>query len=155
VSPSVGGTYSVEPYLQTRAPTQDKILQRVQPLLCNRRIKQPVLCNPFLGNRSVNTFPRQPMRMQQWSYCWKVWPCHSSGGTCSSRLPTAAAWVPARVKSCGICGRQSGTEDRFPLPVLIPLTAPHSSSSIIRGWYNRPVCGRRTNCTQSHPTPRK
>jgi hypothetical protein len=28
---------------------------------------------------------------------------------------------------------------RFPLPILIPPTAPHSSSSIIWGWYNRPV----------------
>jgi hypothetical protein len=41
---------------------------------------------------------------------------------------------------------------RFPLPI-IPPTAPHSAS-IIRGWYNRPVSGRRTKWTQSHPTPR-
>jgi hypothetical protein len=38
---------------------------------------------------------------------------------------------------------QSGAELKFlralrlPLPILIPLTAPYSS--IIRGWYNRPV----------------
>jgi hypothetical protein len=35
----------------------------------------------------------------------------------------------------------------------------HSTDSftfiIIRGWYNRPVSGRRTKWTQSHPTPRK
>jgi hypothetical protein len=43
---------------------------------------------------------------------------------------------------------------RFPLPILIPPTAPHSSSSIIRGWYNRQISGRRTKWTQSHPTPR-
>jgi hypothetical protein len=43
---------------------------------------------------------------------------------------------------------------RFPLPNLIPLTAPHSPSSIIGGWYNRPISGRRTKWTQSHPTPR-
>jgi hypothetical protein len=42
---------------------------------------------------------------------------------------------------------------RFPLPILIPLTAPHSWS-IIRGWYNRPLSGRRTKWTQSHPIPR-
>jgi hypothetical protein len=26
----------------------------------------------------------------------------------------------------------------FPLPIRIPPTAPHSSSSTVRGWYNRP-----------------
>jgi hypothetical protein len=39
---------------------------------------------------------------------------------------------------------------RFPLPILIPATAPHSASSVIRGWYNRPNSGRRTH---SHPPP--
>jgi hypothetical protein len=29
---------------------------------------------------------------------------------------------------------------RFPLTILIPPTAPHSSSTI-RGWYNRPISG--------------
>jgi hypothetical protein len=43
---------------------------------------------------------------------------------------------------------------RFPLPILMTPTATHSSSSIIRGWYNRPNSGRRTKWTQSHPTPR-
>jgi hypothetical protein len=46
---------------------------------------------------------------------------------------------------------------QFPLPILIPSTASHSSSSTIRGWYNRPVTGRHTKWTQSHrshPTPR-
>jgi hypothetical protein len=39
----------------------------------------------------------------------------------------------------------------FPLPILIPLIAPQSPSSIIWGWYNRPISGRRTKWTQSHP----
>jgi hypothetical protein len=78
----------------------------------------------------------------------------------SRRLPTAAARVRSQVKSCGICGGQSGTVTcflrvlPFPLPILIPPTAPHSSS-IIRGWYNRPVSGQRTKWTQSHPNPKK
>jgi hypothetical protein len=76
----------------------------------------------------------------------------------SCRLFTAAARVPAQVRLFGICNGQSGTGAgflrvfRFPLPILIPSTAPHSSSSI-RVWYNRPVSGRNTKWTQSHPTP--
>jgi hypothetical protein len=40
---------------------------------------------------------------------------------------------------------------RFPLPNLIPSTAPHSSTSIIRGWYNMRISGRRSKWAQSHP----
>jgi hypothetical protein len=77
----------------------------------------------------------------------------------SHRFPTTAARVLAQVRSCGICGGQSGTEADFllvprsPLPILIPPIASCSSSSIIRGWYNRPGSGRRTKRTLSHPTP--
>jgi hypothetical protein len=52
----------------------------------------------------------------------------------SRRLPTAAARVRAYVRSCGICSEQSGTGEGFlrvlwfPLPILIPLNAPQSSS---------------------------
>jgi hypothetical protein len=65
------------------------------------------------------------------------------------QLPTAAARVTAQVRSCRICGRQSGTGAgflrvlRFPLSI-IPPTAPRWSSSIIRGWYNMPNSGRNT-----------
>jgi hypothetical protein len=49
-------------------------------------------------------------------------------------LSTAATRVLSQVKSCGICGGQSGVGVgflrvlRFPLPILIPSTAPQSSS---------------------------
>jgi hypothetical protein len=66
-------------------------------------------------------------------------------------LPTAAARVRARVRSCEICGGQNGTGAgllrvlRLPLPIRIPLIAPQSSSSsIIWDWYNRPNSGRST-----------
>jgi hypothetical protein len=60
-------------------------------------------------------------------------------------LPTAAARVRALVKSCGICGGQSGTGAdflrvlRFPLPIVIPQTSPHSSSIIRGGTVRRSV----------------
>jgi hypothetical protein len=65
----------------------------------------------------------------------------------SRRLPTAAAWVRTRVRSCRICGGQIGTGAgflrilRFPLPIIIPTIAPPSPSSIIRGWYSRTNSG--------------
>jgi hypothetical protein len=66
-------------------------------------------------------------------------PCRDIAQAVSRLLPTAAARVRARVRSCGICGGPSGIGAdillvlRFPLPVLIPSTAPHSSSSISSG----------------------
>jgi hypothetical protein len=54
----------------------------------------------------------------------------------SRRLSNAAGRVRAQVRSCGICGGQSGIGAgflrvlRFPLPILIPPTAPHSSTII-------------------------
>jgi hypothetical protein len=60
---------------------------------------------------------------------------------------TESKWekVRARVRSCGICGGQSGTGVgflqvlRFPLPVFIPPIAPQAPSSVIWDWYNRPI----------------
>jgi hypothetical protein len=53
----------------------------------------------------------------------------------SRRLPTAEDRVRVQVTSCGMCGGHSGIGAgflqvlRFPLPITIPPTAPHSSSS--------------------------
>jgi hypothetical protein len=63
-------------------------------------------------------------------------------------LRTSAVSVRARVRSCRIFGGERDTGAgflrvlRFPLPILIPPKAPYSS--IIRGWYNTPINGRRT-----------
>jgi hypothetical protein len=71
-------------------------------------------------------------------------PGHAIAQAFSRWLPTAAARIRARVRSCGICGGQSGAVAgflrvlRFPLPIFIPPIAPQSQSSIW-GWYNRPV----------------
>jgi hypothetical protein len=62
-------------------------------------------------------------------------------------LPTAAARVGQSDTGAGFL-----LVLRFPMPILIPPTAPHSSSTI-RSWYNRPNIGRRTKWTQSDPTP--
>jgi hypothetical protein len=70
-----------------------------------------------------------------------------------------SARVRVHVRSCGISCGQSGTGAaclrvlRFPLSILIPQIA-SQSSSINRGWYNRPISGRRTKWTGSRPTPR-
>jgi hypothetical protein len=84
---------------------------------------------------------------------------HATAQAVSHQLPITATRVRAQVRSCGICGGQSGAAAdfllvlRFPLPILIPPTAPYSSP-IVRGGYNRPFSGRRTKWTQSHPTAR-
>jgi hypothetical protein len=51
------------------------------------------------------------------------WPCRSSDGK------SPAFWVQTQVRSCGICGGQSGTWADFLWVLYIPLTAPYSSSS--------------------------
>jgi hypothetical protein len=76
------------------------------------------------------------------------------------RLPNAADRVRVLVKSCGICGWQSGTWTGFLqvlrslLPILIPPIPLQSSSaaaaSIIWDWYSRPNSGRGSKWNQSH-----
>jgi hypothetical protein len=86
--------------------------------------------------------------------------CSKGRAIASCQLPNPAAWVPFQVRSCGICVGRSGIWAlflrvlRFPPPILIQPTAPHTSLTIIRGWYNRPNSGRRNKWTQSHAIPR-
>jgi hypothetical protein len=76
-------------------------------------------------------------------------PTYSKSKAVSCWLPTMAAWVRSQGKSCSICGGQSsaGTGSlrvlQFPLPILIALTASHSSS-ISQGWCNRLISGQHT-----------
>jgi hypothetical protein len=75
----------------------------------------------------------------------------------SRRLLTAPARVRAPVKSCGICGRQSGTGVsflkvlRFPVPILIQPTSPHSSSIIRAGVTGQIVADVPSGFTSPHP----
>jgi hypothetical protein len=84
-----------------------------------------------------------------WTPTLKVKKGHVIAQAVSRRLPMAVTLVRAQVKPCLIRGGQSGTGAGFlqvlclPSSILIPPTAPHSSS-IIRGWYNRPISGRHT-----------
>jgi hypothetical protein len=81
---------------------------------------------------------------------------HAIAQADSRKLPTAVVWVQAQVRSCAICGGQSGTGAgflqvlQFPLPIRIPPIAPQSLS-IICGWYKRPNRGCSTKWTQSNP----
>jgi hypothetical protein len=79
----------------------------------------------------------------------------------SRRFPTATARVLAQVKICGVCGGQSCTGAgfhrvlRFPLQILIPPTASHSSS-IILGWFNRLIVAAvPSGLSPPHPTKLK
>jgi hypothetical protein len=68
-------------------------------------------------------------------YSKEIYSCQCHSQAVSRRLPTEAARVRVQVRSCGICGGQSGTGAcflrllRLPLPILIPPTTPHSSLS--------------------------
>jgi hypothetical protein len=82
----------------------------------------------------------------------------------SRRLPTAAARVRAQARSCGICGGQSCMGAgflrvlRFPLPILIPPTAPpHHHLSSEAGTVGQIVADVPSglSVTPNHETKRK
>jgi hypothetical protein len=71
--------------------------------------------------------------------------CRAIAQAVSRWLPTVAVRVRAQT-------RMRFVVDKVVLgqPILIPLNSPYSS--LIRGWYNRPISGRRNEWTQSHAT---
>jgi hypothetical protein len=122
-------------------------VQRVQIRKFHKYAVLVIGCNP-VGIRTGTV----------WTYFGlPSWEGRAIAQAVSRRLPTAAAWVRAQVRSCGISGGQSGTGAgflrvlRLPLPIRIPPIVPQSSSSsIIWGWYNRPSSGCSTKWTQCH-----
>jgi hypothetical protein len=118
---------------------------------CTRKCKRPGL---YARGSPITVCPNRPNRPNRLSYIMRL-SGRAIAPAVSRRFPTAAA----QVRPPGICGGQSGIGADFlrvfrvPLPIIIPPTAPHSST-IIRGWYNRPISGRRTKWTQYHPTTR-
>jgi hypothetical protein len=104
-----------------------------------------------LGMRRGNSNPLLPIRKYRGRAITQA---------VSHRLPTAAARVRAQLRACGICGGQSGTGQvfseyfgsscQFSFHRLLHTHHPSSGAG-----NNRPVSGRRTKWTQSHPTPKK
>jgi hypothetical protein len=80
----------------------------------------------------------------------------------SRQFPNAAARVRAQVTSCRICGERRDTGAGFlrvyfgfPMSILIPPAAPHSSS-IVWGWCTiGELVADVPSGLKSHPTPRK
>jgi hypothetical protein len=74
----------------------------------------------------------------------------------SRLLLTVAARVRFQVKSCGICGGQSGTGPgfvrvlRFPLTIFIPPTASYSSTIPVAGTTGRIVVDLQNGLTPTH-----
>jgi hypothetical protein len=82
--------------------------------------------------------------------------CSAIAQATSRWLSTTADEVRSQVKSCGICGRQSGTRAsflrvrRFPCQLSFHrLLLTHLSSGA-----GTPINGQSTKWAQSHPTPR-
>jgi hypothetical protein len=94
---------------------------------------------------STDWFPYKLLQMYQRDFILDLISLICQQLSNSRKLPTAAAPVRARVRSCGICGERSDTGAgflrvlRFPLPIFIPPIAPQPPLSIIWGWYNRPM----------------
>jgi hypothetical protein len=94
---------------------------------------------------SFSIMKRSLCSLYELSACWGRSECSPSRAV-SPRLPSSAVRIRAKVTWCGICGVQSGTGAgllqvfRFPLTLTSPI-ASHSSSSIIRGWYNSQKSG--------------
>jgi anti-sigma factor RsiW len=71
---------------------------------------------------------------------------HATAQAVSLRLPTAEARVRIQVSHVAF------VVDKVALGQVF---SSHSSTYILRGWYNRPISGRRTKWTQSQPIQKK
>jgi hypothetical protein len=80
---------------------------------------------------------------------------HAIAQVVNHRLPTAAAWVRSQVRSCRIWTKWHW--GRFPPSTSVSPANPDYTnapySSIIQGWYNRPISVQRTKRIQPHPHP--
>jgi hypothetical protein len=110
--------------------------------------------DPRLFRRTVHSTPCKRLRTFEWGlYGRPTTEGCAVAQAVSRRLPTAAVQVRAQVRLSPICGGQNGTGTgslrllRFPVPLIL-LPAPHSSSSIILGWYSGPNGGPRTERPQ-------
>jgi hypothetical protein len=131
------------------------LLRHVSFMLFFSRFTFPIFITPFAAAADPRT-----------EYHWRLFLSAILIEVCaianavSRRVPTAAVRVRSQVRLYGICDGQSGAGAgflqvfRFPLPILIPPTAPHSSC-IIRGWYSGPISCRRTKWTQCPPPPQE
>lgn len=87
--------------------------------------------------------------------------CRAIAQPVSPRFPPRRAGFEPRSGPVGFVVDRSGAGVGllrvllFPLPLLIPTTAPHQPSSIVRGWYNRLISDWRSKWTQSHLIPKK
>jgi hypothetical protein len=79
----------------------------------------------------------------------------------SRRRPTATDRVRVQVRLCGICGGQRDTGVdflrvlRFPLPILIPPTAPHSALPSGAGTMGQLVADVPSGLTPTQETKKK
>jgi hypothetical protein len=133
-------------------PVAKRWFCKQRPLLDNgrnihaRNNKTTALCNPFLSNGSVNTFPRKRMHITvqlQWKRgCFLCGPCrgvkkktngagveylHRDPASCRRRRKGKSQIWDSKIRSRRWQGPAAYTKDR---PVLSSETAPHKNKTV-------------------------